>query len=280
LISWASDEWVAIVIERFKGRELDESELKVLGHVEHHGWNVTNIRDEDGKPGWAFTLGLFENYRHPEVIIFGMSAESRHAILNWIGENVRDGKPFAAGQEHDWVLEGHNCWSREVVEMWYHDLLGWAVWFYGGKEFPVVQCLWPSKSGVYPWAGDAAFFSPQPLLYEQDILPARMMHYVDDEHLAAFPWPFSEDPHQHVFISRCVVEDNAPIVRVVHDQEGDWQFLGPIDDPDEDGCKLSCFHCVVEKDPSIRALSRLSRGYHASRKSVGDDWVLDQDQPD
>lgn len=268
------------MIERFKGRTLDESEQNVLGHVEHHGWNVTNISDQDGEPGWAFTIGLFENYRHPEVIIFGMSPESRHPILNWIGDNVRGGKPFTAGREHDWVLKGHNCWSREVAKRWYRDLLGWAVWFYGGNEFPAVQCLWPSKDGVYPWADDAAFFSPQPLLYEEDILPARMMHYVDDEQIATLAWPFAEDPHRRVFISRCVVEDNAPILRVVHDRQGDWQFIGPVDNPDEDGCKLFCLHCVVEKDPSIRALARLSEGYRASRKAVGDEWALDRVQPD
>ena len=44
------------------------------------------MREQDVAPGWAFTIGLFENFRHPEVTIFGMNAESRHAILNWIDE--------------------------------------------------------------------------------------------------------------------------------------------------------------------------------------------------
>jgi hypothetical protein len=45
------------VIERFQGRELDESERNVLGHIENYGWSVTNIREENGAPGclhdWA-----------------------------------------------------------------------------------------------------------------------------------------------------------------------------------------------------------------------------------
>jgi hypothetical protein len=63
---------LSIMIERFRDREPDESEQEVLSHVERHGWNVTNIREEDGTPGWAFTIGLFETFGHPEVAILGI----------------------------------------------------------------------------------------------------------------------------------------------------------------------------------------------------------------
>jgi hypothetical protein len=267
------------VIERFRDRELDESERNVLGHIENHGWSVTNIREENGAPGWAFTIGFFEKFGHPEVVIFGMTPETRHSILNWIGQNLREGKPFTAGQEHDWVLEGHNCWGRDVLNLWYKDLFGWAIWFYGGTEFPVVQCLWPAKDGTYPWEENAAFFALQPLLYEGDLLSARMMHFANDKQLTQTEWPFAEDPHQRVFVSRCVIEDNSPIVRVVHDRDGDWQFIGPVDDPNQDGCKLSCFHCVVEKDQSIRSLARLLPGWQARRSIQSGDWALDPSSP-
>ena len=161
--------------------------------------------------------------------------------------------------------------------MWYRDLFGWATWFYDGATFPVVQCLWPAKDGTYPWQDSAAYFVPQPLLYEMDILSARMLHYVDDQQLSRTEWPFADDPHRSVFVSRCVVEDNRPMVRVVHDRQGDWQFIGPVDDPNEDGCKLSCFHCVVERDESIRSLARLAPGWLATRNGPGDPWVTCED---
>jgi len=268
------------MIERFRRRELDESEREVLSHVERHGWNVTNIREQDGAPGWAFTIGLFETFGHPEIAVFGMDQRARHSILNWIGENIRKGNNFTAGREHHWVLEAHNCWSRDVQKLWYKDLFGWAIWFYGGTEFPVVQCLWPASDGTYPWDDASAFFVSQPLLYEEGLLSARMMHYVDDQRLAESEWPFSDDPHLNVFVSRCVVEDNAPIVLVAHDRQGDWQFIGPVDDPEKDGCKLSCFHCVVERDTSIRTLARLLPGWRASRNGPSDDWAVCEDHED
>lgn len=262
------------MLARFQNRKLDEQELNVVSIVERYGWSVTNIREQDGAPGWSFTIGLFENFAHPEVTIFGMSSDSRQSILNWIGQNVRNGQPFTSGVEHDWVLEDRKCWSRDVQKLWYRDLFGWAIWFYGGTEFPVVQCLWPARDRTYPWQEESAFFVPQPLLYKSDLLGAHMIHYVEDARLEATEWPFTQDPHQRVFVSRCVVEDNAPIVRVVHDAEGDWQFIGPVPDPDEDGCKLSCFHCVVEKDQSVRRLARLLPGWKATRNSRNEEWTV------
>lgn len=262
------------MIERFRGRDLDEKEQAVLGHVERVGWSVTNVSEQDGVPGWSFTIGLFENFDHPEVAIFGMKPESRHSILNWVGENVRKGNHFISGVEHDWVLDGYKCWSREVQKVWYRDLFGWAIWFYGGTDFPVVQCLWPAKDGTYPWQEESGFFVPQPLLYESDLLSARMLHYVENRQLEATEWPFAADPHQRVFVSRCIVEENAPIVRVVHERAGDWQFIGPVADPNEDGCKLSCFHCVVEKDASVRRLARLLPGWQATRETTRDEWTF------
>ncbi len=79
------------MIRRFEGRCLDPSEQKVITHVEGHGWSVTNIEERSDSVGWSFTVGLFENYKHPEVIIFGMGQDSRHRILNWIGDNVTSG---------------------------------------------------------------------------------------------------------------------------------------------------------------------------------------------
>jgi hypothetical protein len=261
------------MIERFQGRVLDEAERQTIGNVERVGWHIVNIRDEEDSPGWAFTIGLYENFQHPEVVVFGLK-DSRVSVLNWIGENVRDGKPFTAGAKHDWVLEGYDCWSREVQGKWFRDILGWAIWFYGGVEFPSVQCIWPARDGSYPWEESAAFFAPQPLLYEDEVVSARMFHYVEDAELAKVAWPFPSDPHQRVFVSRCVVEDGAPILQVFHEEDGDWHFIGPVADPDADGCQLSCFHCVLERDPTIRLVAKLRPGWIALRDSVSHEWRI------
>jgi hypothetical protein len=48
----------------------------------------------------------------------------------------------------------------------YREYVGYALWLYGGPDFPMVQCVWPLKSGHFPWdAGyDPAGATVQPLL--------------------------------------------------------------------------------------------------------------------
>ena len=260
---------------RFKDRKLDANDRKFIKNVEKYGWTVMNIKDEPGKTGWSYTVGLFEHYSHPEVIIFGMEVDNRHRILNWIGDNAKKGNTFTAETEHDWVLNNYNCWSKPVQKKWYCDLLGYARWFYRTQEeddnFPCVQAFWPDKHGHYPWQHEYGF-SVQPLLYESGLVGSGMMHYASDQALSEAEWPFSCEPHTRTYVSRCVVEGGAPIVRVYHSHDGDWQFVGPVEDPNVDGCKISCFHCIVERDPSVKVLAGLPVGHCALRESPAHNW--------
>ena len=169
--------------ERFRRRKLDAEDKAFVANVEKYGWMVMNIKDEAGKPGWSYTVGLFENFEHPEIVIFGMEADSRHEILNWIGENVKRDNPFTADKEHDWVLDNYKCWSKPVQKRWYCDLFGYARWFYktadGSDNFPCVQALWPDKPGIFPWQPEYGY-ADQPLLYEDGLVAARMMHYASE----------------------------------------------------------------------------------------------------
>jgi hypothetical protein len=266
------------MLKRFQGCKLEPDEIALVSKVENYGWTVMHIKDEPGKPGWSFTIGLFENLRHPEVIIFGVNENKRQEILNWIGENAKREISFTVEKEHDWVLKGYKCWSKPVRAMWYKDLLGYATWFYQREEFPCVQAIWPDKQGRYPW--DPSYpYSDQPLLYENDLLSARMMHWSSDKELLKQAWPFKLDPHTRTFVSRCVVEDGAPILRVYREADGDWQFIGPVHDPELDGCKVVCFHCVVERDPTIKLVADLPIGYCAGRNRVADSWKWEQINP-
>lgn len=66
------------MIERFQDREMTPDEKDVVEKVEKFGWMVMNIKDDPGKPGWSYTVGLFGSYKHPEIVMFGLKDKSRH----------------------------------------------------------------------------------------------------------------------------------------------------------------------------------------------------------
>jgi hypothetical protein len=70
-------------------------DAKLLADVEEYGWHVVKILEKDDTPGWAFSVGLNENFNHPEIVVFGLNGDLMHSMINAIGDDVREGKTFA-----------------------------------------------------------------------------------------------------------------------------------------------------------------------------------------
>ena len=64
--------------------------------IAEYGFMVTGVGDADHSP-WAYTVGLFDRVRHPELIIAGTEIVESGRLLNEIGRLVLAGRTFAAG---------------------------------------------------------------------------------------------------------------------------------------------------------------------------------------
>lgn len=90
------------------------------------------MHEVDGTPGWAFTVGLYKSYRHPELIYFGVDSD--------IARN---------SDELSSLFESGVCRLNNVMPLWYEWFLGLGIWFYGGAEFPLLQMSW-SEDALHP----------------------------------------------------------------------------------------------------------------------------------
>ncbi|MCM1356060.1 MAG: hypothetical protein NC212_06620 [Staphylococcus sp.] len=87
-------------------------------------------------------------------------------------------------------------------------------------------------------------------------------------------YPFEDAPDTATIICRHIVEDNAPILYVSHDEDdGMWQFLCGKDHETNDA-KLVSLKWVYDHDPSVGLLKDLPIGYVAERSSVHDKWTI------
>ncbi len=68
-----------------------------------------------------------------------------------------------------------------------------------------------------------------------------------------------------------IMDGSHSILYVVHDENGDWQFLDGDEVFEEDAATVSLKN-VVELDPSITSLADLPRDWAAERSAVGQDW--------
>lgn len=153
--------------------------------------------------------------------------------------------------------------------------MGWAMWYYGGSDFPVMQAVYPDLENRFPedQQFDKAF--EQPLMQ-----PAAGMTKVENDFWAStdpasslFDWRLPDPPHTGVYLSKTVHNGAEPVTYVSHDAEdGAWQFLGP-NMSDGGGPVLTCFHHPIDRDASLVELTDLPVGWYAERSKVGGPWV-------
>lgn len=89
-------------------------------------------------------------------------------------------------------------------------------------------------------------------------------------------WQFKEPRNQVAFLTREVLEQIEPILHVVHDDDGDWQFIGSTDGTIENA-RLVCLEHPINMDPSVSELADLPAGWHAIRESPRHAWRREPD---
>ncbi len=141
-------------------------DAQMRADIATYGWHVIKVLEDDEGPAFAFTIGLWQRFQHPELIVFGLPLETMHQMLNGAGAAVGAGRPYAAGQSYDDILEGYSCTFRPVPRRHYDAYLGSAQWYYEGDDFPALQLIWPDREQRYPWAApsDAWIRTAQPVL--------------------------------------------------------------------------------------------------------------------
>lgn len=126
---------------------------------------------EEGEyPRFTYSIGIQEETSKPEIIVTGLKQELAHWLVNEYNNRVREGEQIEAGKYYEDFLEGFKVTFRLVEKKHYDEYFGWAKWFYDGDNFQVLQLIYPSTSGIWPWDDEAVeeykWFVPQ--LYKAD----------------------------------------------------------------------------------------------------------------
>jgi hypothetical protein len=158
----------------------EDVDQRVAHDIARHGWHVVLIPPEADSPGWAHSIGLWQRFEHPELLVFGSEPRQLGALVNALGERVRGGRRFAADSEDAGVLEDLPFAFRAVAPRWTNVFLGNAAWHYRSERFPVLQGFWPDREGRFPWdaACAAEVAAEQPQLAHAELhlaLPDRLL---------------------------------------------------------------------------------------------------------
>ncbi len=166
------------MLRRGLPRAKTEAERKAISDVQRFGWHCVLVADEyhphhaaanaELPPHevydatFAYTLGLWRTYEHPELILVGRWRHA-HEYLNVLAELIGEGQRFTAGDTTTEVLDGYEVAFGAVSEHRRKELLTWADWLNRRRHFEALQVVLPDRSGHWPQDPQYAGF-PQPLL--------------------------------------------------------------------------------------------------------------------
>ncbi len=194
----------------------------------------------DDEAQYAYTVGLWHSCGQPEVTLFGLPDAGDR--LERVAAEVADGRVLPPDQGDDDILGDVLVERRPVLATWHRRLFPALLEFYRGQPVPVVQLVVVDE--VY-----------QPRLWDR--CPPEP---VPDG------WPFPDPPETLVAATRSVAFDGAPVTLVAHDEEGEWQFLGPGAD---DFTPVHLAH-LLACHPGLASLADLPAGWESEKD--GSEW--------
>ena len=112
-------------------------------------------------------------------------------------------------------------------------------------------------------SGDKIIFSPLDIIQIWD----------DSQRGAA--WKFKESRNVGVYSTQGIARGDESILYVIHDTDGDWQFL-PSETPDDKDAIFIHLKHLIRNDNSLLELGDLPMGYYAWRKNINDPWKREE----
>lgn len=238
----------------------DDNEL--VANIEKYGWIVLAIEASDYLPGFVYTVGLWKKYKHPEIISFGLSTKTLQSILNIAGELVKSGQTVTTNKMYDDFFKKAPAQFLEVDKRNIPDYFGFAMRYNDYEDFPALQLIWTDRNNCFPWdtGFEKEFERRQPLL----------------DRNADFK--FREPKNLATFTTRQWIELKKPILKVVHDHDGEWQFL--TGDQMQEDARLVCLSDLVLRDKTLNDIFNLGYGEEAVRNEIGGKWVRSEFEND
>jgi hypothetical protein len=238
----------------------DESRTET--DIEKYGLSVILIEASDYLPSFAYSIGLWAKYTHPEIICFGLSTQTLHSIINDVADLVKSGQKIETNKTYENIFENSKAEFVKVDDKNISDYFGTALNFYNSDSFPAIQLVWTDRNNKLPWEKDFE----EEFIYKQPLLDRNT------------EFKYREAKNLGVFTTRQWLECGKPIIRVIHDNDGDWQFLTGDQMP-EDG-KLVCLEQMTIKDSTLNEVFDLEYGEAAEREFIGGKWTRNQTEDD
>lgn len=135
---------------------LNESEEQLLTTIDKSGWQVTAVFAEGDSPSFAYSTGIYKSYDKPELLVIGLNTKSAAKLVNLYGAKIKTSKfSYESGNFYSDFLDDWDVYMTDANSKAKTEYTLSSQWYYNGVEFPLMQCVWPSVKGFWPWDQNA-----------------------------------------------------------------------------------------------------------------------------
>jgi hypothetical protein len=223
-------------------------------NIDKFGLQIIMVGSTSYCPSFAYSIGLTQTYNHPEIICFGLPNDLGQAIINDIAEIIKNGEKFESGKISTEIFKDSRSAFINVDKRNIDDYFGAALNYYGDKGFDALQVVWTDRNDKLPWEDNYE----EEFLYKQPLLDRNA------------DFKFYEPKNLTTFTTLQWLDEKQPIFRVVHDIDGDWQFL--TDDQLPEDIRIVALEELIKWDSTLNQLFDLEYGEEAERDFIGGQW--------
>lgn len=130
---------------------------RLNSNIKESGFSVVAIfptgDEPEPTPGFAYTVGMWETWKQPELLSVGLPREVAHSIYWDIARRIEaggDGARYRDGDVADGLLEGGYKVAFRAIAPPHHPL-AFARRHYGKARFEAVQMVYPDEQHRFPW---------------------------------------------------------------------------------------------------------------------------------
>lgn len=113
----------------------DLFEKRIVNEIQQRGWTTVH------QAGYCYTVGLWQNSQHPELIVFGLPAERAQQLLHNAAVEVSGGAVLTTPLQA--LTESYALQVNPVLPLHHREFLAYNRWYYRGDGFQAVQLVWP-----------------------------------------------------------------------------------------------------------------------------------------
>jgi hypothetical protein len=125
--------------------------LWILSQVSSAGWAIPGVLGDGLTPSWAYSIGLWASFGHPDVAAFGLPLGELALIVKSLCLRVADEECLDIGDEIDGAHPARLA-IRDVHDSWRTTPLFHASdQFHGYIRPPILQVVWADQDGKFPW---------------------------------------------------------------------------------------------------------------------------------